>query len=54
LDAHVGLARAASAARALFNGDWGNPEIVIGVTVSAVVAVVAVWIGARSFGRAVA
>jgi ABC-2 type transport system permease protein len=48
------LTHAASAARALFNGDWGNPEIVIGVTVSAVIAVVAVWIGARSFSRAVA
>jgi ABC-2 type transport system permease protein len=48
------LTHAASAARALFNGDWGNPEIVIGVTVSAVIAVLAVWIGARSFSRAVA
>jgi ABC-2 type transport system permease protein len=48
------LTHAVNAARALFNGDWGNPEIVIGVTVSTVIAVLAVWIGSRSFSRAVA
>jgi ABC-2 type transport system permease protein len=48
------LTHAVDAARALFNGDWGNPEIAIGVGVTAVLAVVALWIGARSFSRAVA
>jgi ABC-2 type transport system permease protein len=48
------LTHAVNAARALFNGDWGNPEIVIGVTLSTVIAVLAVWIGSRSFSRAVA
>jgi ABC-2 type transport system permease protein len=48
------LTHAANAARALFNGDWGNPEIVIGVGVSTLIAIVAVWVGARSFSRAVA
>ena len=48
------LTHAVDAARALFNGDWGNPEIAIGVSVSAVFAVVALWIGSRSFSRAAA
>jgi ABC-2 type transport system permease protein len=48
------LTHAVNAARALFNGDWGDPEIVIGVTISAVIAVLAVALGARSFSRAVA
>ena len=48
------LTHAAYAARAIFNGAWGDSEILIGVAVCAVIAVVAVWIGARSFSRAVA
>jgi ABC-2 type transport system permease protein len=48
------LTHAVNAARALFNGDWGSPEIAIGVAVSAVCAVVAIWLGSRAFSRAVA
>jgi ABC-2 type transport system permease protein len=40
------------AARALFNGQWGDPEIAIGVAVTAVLAVISVWIAARTFSRA--
>ena len=42
------------AARALFNGQLGNPEIAIGVALMAVLAVVAVWSASRAFSRAVA
>ena len=45
---------AVEAARALFNGQWGNPEIAIGAGLMAVLAVVAVWVGSRAFNRAVA
>jgi ABC-2 type transport system permease protein len=48
------LTHAVDAARALFNGDWGNPDVAIGVTISAIFAVLAVWVGSRSFSRAVA
>jgi ABC-2 type transport system permease protein len=48
------LTHAVDAVRALFNGDWGNPDIAIGVALSSILAVIAVWIGARSFSRAVA
>jgi ABC-2 type transport system permease protein len=48
------LTHAVDAARALLNGDWGNPEILIGVVITSLVAVFAVWFGARSFNRAVA
>jgi ABC-2 type transport system permease protein len=48
------LTHAVEAARALFNGDWGNPDVAVGVGISAIFAIFAVWIGSRSFGRAVA
>jgi ABC-2 type transport system permease protein len=48
------LTHAVEAARALFNGDWGNPDIAVGVTISAIFAVFAVWVGSRAFTRAVA
>jgi ABC-2 type transport system permease protein len=48
------LTHAVDAARALFNADWGNPDIAIGVAISAVFAVFAVWVGSRSFSQAVA
>jgi ABC-2 type transport system permease protein len=48
------LTHAVEAARALFNADWGNPDIAIGVTISAIFAVFAVWVGSRAFTRAVA
>ena len=48
------LTHAVDATRALFNGDWGNPAIAIGVTISAIFAVFSVWVGSRAFTRAVA
>lgn len=48
------LTHAVDAARALFNGEWGDPEVLIGTAITSVVAVFAVWFGARSFNRAVA
>jgi ABC-2 type transport system permease protein len=48
------LTHAADAARALFNADWGNPEIAIGVALTAVLAVFSVWLGSRAFSRAAA
>jgi ABC-2 type transport system permease protein len=48
------LTHAVEAARALFNGDWGNPAVAVGVTISAIFAVFSVWIGSRAFTRAVA
>ena len=46
------LTHATDAARALFNSDWGNPEIRIGVAITAALAVVAVWFASRTFSRA--
>ena len=46
------LTHAVDAARALFNGSWGDPEIAIGVAITAALAVVAVWIASRTFSRA--
>jgi ABC-2 type transport system permease protein len=48
------LTHAVDAVRALFNGEWGNPDIAIGVTMASILAVIAVWIGSRAFNRAVA
>lgn len=45
------LTHAVDAARALFNADWGNSEIAIGIAITAALAVVAVWISARTFNR---
>src|SRR5438094_208000 len=46
------LTHAADAARALFNGDWGNPEIAIGTAIVSALAVFAVWLASRALGRA--
>ena len=46
------LTHAADASRALFNGQWGDPEILIGVGVTGVLAIAAVWIATRAFSRA--
>jgi ABC-2 type transport system permease protein len=46
------LSHAVDAARALFNGDWGNPEILIGGTITTLGAIAAVWIASRAFSRA--
>ncbi len=48
------LTHTVNAARALFNGEFGNPEVAIGVAVTAIAAVLAVLAGARSFSRAAA
>jgi ABC-2 type transport system permease protein len=48
------LTHSVDAARALFNGDWGNPDVAVGVAISAIFAVFAVWVGSRAFTRAVA
>jgi ABC-2 type transport system permease protein len=48
------LTHSVDAARALFNGDWGNPDVAIGVAITSIFAVFAVWVGSRAFTRAVA
>lgn len=45
------LSHSVDAARALFNGDWGNPEIAIGTGITAVLAVASVWVASRTFAR---
>ena len=46
------LTHAVDASRALFNGDWGNPEVAIGVSITVIFATLAVWIASRAFSRA--
>jgi ABC-2 type transport system permease protein len=46
------LTHAVDASRALFNGDWANPEVAIGVSITTVLAVLAVWVASRAFSRA--
>jgi ABC-2 type transport system permease protein len=46
------LTHAVNAARALFTGKPGDPEVVIGVAITAALAVLAVWAAGRSFSRA--
>ncbi len=46
------LTHAADASRALFNGQWGDPEILIGVGLTGILAVVALWLASRAFSRA--
>jgi ABC-2 type transport system permease protein len=46
------LSHAVDAARAMFNGDWGNPEIAIGVGITTAGAIAAVWLASRAFSRA--
>lgn len=48
------LTHTVDATRALFNGAYGEPELAIGVTVTAIAAVLAVLAGGRAFSRAVA
>jgi len=48
------LAYAVDAARALFNNHPGDPSVVKGVLIMAVLAAIAVVVAARSFGRATA
>ncbi|MGD9740939.1 MAG: ABC transporter permease [Bauldia sp.] len=42
------------AVRALFAGDFGNSEVLIGGGLTALLAVILLWLGARAFSRAVA
>lgn len=46
------LSYAVDAARAIFNDQLGDPSVVRGVAIMAVLAVVALWVAARSFGNA--
>lgn len=46
------LTHAVDAARALFNSRWGDPEIVIGVVLTSVLAAIALWLASRAFARA--
>jgi ABC-2 type transport system permease protein len=46
------LTHAVDAVRAIFNGQWGDREILIGAAVTAVLAVLAVRFAGRSFTRA--
>lgn len=42
------------ASRALFNGQFTDPVVVTGVVLMGILAVGALWLGSRTFGRAVA
>lgn len=46
------LTHAVDAARALFNGDFGDVEVRIGVGLMAILAALAVWAAGRAFSRA--
>jgi ABC-2 type transport system permease protein len=46
------LTHAVDAVRAIFNGQWGDQEILIGTVVTAVLAVLAIRFAGRSFTRA--
>ncbi|HEY2597244.1 MAG TPA: ABC transporter permease [Candidatus Dormibacteraeota bacterium] len=48
------LSYAVDAARAVFLGHLGDPSVVRGVALMAVLAILAIFLGARAFGRAVA
>jgi ABC-2 type transport system permease protein len=48
------LTHTVDAARALFNGAYDDPELIVGVVVTAVAAVIAVLVGGRAFSRSVA
>ncbi len=48
------LYHAVAAIRALFNASFGDPEIVIGVALLAVLSCLTIFVGARSFSRAAA
>ena len=46
------LTHAVDASRALFNGDWGNVEVPIGIGLTTMLAIGAVWLASRAFSRA--
>jgi ABC-2 type transport system permease protein len=45
------LTHAVDAARAMFNGQWADPEILVGATVMTVLSVLALWVASRAFAR---
>jgi ABC-2 type transport system permease protein len=48
------LSYAVDAARAIFNDQLGDPSVIRGVAIMVVLAVIALWVAARSFGNAAA
>lgn len=48
------LSYAVDAARAVFNDHLGDPSVAKGVLIMAVLSIIAIFVGARAFGRAVA
>jgi ABC-2 type transport system permease protein len=48
------LTHAVDAARALFNGVWDDPQIVVGSVVMGVLALISLWVAARAFARTTA
>jgi len=48
------FSHAVTAARDLFNGNTGDPEVLIGIGLMAILATGAVWVASRAFSRAAA
>ncbi len=48
------LTHAVDAARALFNGMWDDPQIVVGATIMGTLTAVALFVASRAFSRATA
>jgi ABC-2 type transport system permease protein len=48
------LTHAVDAVRAVFNGLWSEPEVLIGTAITAVMSIVGVWVASRAFTRATA
>ena len=42
------------AIRALFNAQWGNPDVLSGIAIMVVCALGSIWIASRAFNRATA
>jgi ABC-2 type transport system permease protein len=45
------LTHAVDAARAMFNGQWGEPAIVVGGVIMSVLTILALWVASRAFAR---
>ena len=48
------LSYAVDAARAIFNDHLSDPSVIKGVAIMAILSIIAIIVGARAFGRAVA
>ncbi|MGZ9277163.1 MAG: ABC transporter permease, partial [Candidatus Limnocylindrales bacterium] len=48
------LTHAVDAARALFNGMWDDPQVVVGATIMVILAAAALFVASRAFSRATA